>query len=180
MLRTHHVLTAALLFIGLFFAGCAATRPPVAAAAPQRAATVAPPLQRRLRHPSRWPIRSPTSSRLSIVISRPASRSSSSATSSRRRVEFNRALDVLLESAYGARSEPRIREHFDRLVERISAFELTALAQGDGFAEKKYEPASIDDLLAHLHLPDEAPSARDQTRRWPRTSSQRTTTSTSR
>src|SRR5204863_2947810 len=46
------------------------------------------------------------------------------------------------------RSEPRIREHFDRLVERISATELTSLAQGDGFTEKKYQSASIDDLLA--------------------------------
>src|SRR5690348_9319071 len=64
------------------------------------------------------------------------------------KMEFNRALEVVLESPYGARSEPRIREHFDRLVERISAYELTALAQGDGFTEKKYEPASIDDLLA--------------------------------
>jgi membrane-bound lytic murein transglycosylase D len=61
---------------------------------------------------------------------------------------FNQALEVLLESPYGARSEPRIREHFDRLVERISAYEVIALAQGDGFTEKKYEPASIDDLLA--------------------------------
>jgi membrane-bound lytic murein transglycosylase D len=71
--------------------------------------------------------------------------------------EFNRALDVLLESPYGARTEPRIREHFDRLVERISAYEVTALAQGDGFAEKKYEPASIDDLLAITTFPP-APS----------------------
>jgi membrane-bound lytic murein transglycosylase D len=64
------------------------------------------------------------------------------------KTEFNRALEVLLESPYGARTEPRIREHFDRLVERISAYEVTALAEGDGFAEKKYEPASIDELLA--------------------------------
>jgi len=64
------------------------------------------------------------------------------------KAEFNRALDMLLESPYGARTEPRIREHFDRLVERISAYEVTALAQGDGFAEKRYEPASIDELLA--------------------------------
>jgi membrane-bound lytic murein transglycosylase D len=67
--------------------------------------------------------------------------------------EFNRALDILLESPYGARTEPRIREQFDRLVERISAYEVTALAQGDGFAEKKYEPASIDDLLAITTFP---------------------------
>jgi membrane-bound lytic murein transglycosylase D len=62
--------------------------------------------------------------------------------------EFNRAVDVLLESAYGARTEPRIREHFDRLVDRISAYEVRALATGDGFTEKMYEPASIDELLA--------------------------------
>jgi membrane-bound lytic murein transglycosylase D len=62
--------------------------------------------------------------------------------------EFNRAVDVLLESPYGARTEPRIREHFDRLVDRISTYEVRALATGDGFTEKKYEAASIDELLA--------------------------------
>jgi peptidoglycan lytic transglycosylase D len=64
------------------------------------------------------------------------------------RKAFDLAVDVLLQSPYGARSEPRIREHFDRIVERISTYEASALAQGDGFTEKKYEPASIDDLLA--------------------------------
>src|SRR5215204_4848303 len=62
--------------------------------------------------------------------------------------EFNRAIDVLLESPYGGRTEPRIREHFDRLVDRISTYEVRALATGDGFTEKRYETASIDDLLA--------------------------------
>src|ERR1700730_13337204 len=55
--------------------------------------------------------------------------------------EFNRAVDLLLESPYGGRTEPRIREHFDRLVDRISAYELKAVAPGDGFTEKRYEPA---------------------------------------
>jgi membrane-bound lytic murein transglycosylase D len=64
------------------------------------------------------------------------------------KAEFNRALEVLLESPYGARTEPRIREHFDRLVDRISAYEITALAEGDGFSEKPSEPATIDELFA--------------------------------
>ncbi len=64
------------------------------------------------------------------------------------RQEFNRAIDVLLESPFGARTDARVREHFDRLVDRISAYEVKALAEGDGFTEKKYEPASIDELLA--------------------------------
>jgi len=64
------------------------------------------------------------------------------------KIEFDKAVDMLLESPYGGRTEPRIREHFDRLVDRISAYEVKALAQGDGFTEKQYEPASIDELLA--------------------------------
>jgi membrane-bound lytic murein transglycosylase D len=64
------------------------------------------------------------------------------------RASFDLAIEVLLKSPYGARTEARIRRHFDQLVERISAHELMALAQGDGFVEKKTEPASIDKLLA--------------------------------
>ena len=64
------------------------------------------------------------------------------------RQEFDRAVNLLLESPYGGRAEPRIREHFDRLIDRISTFEVKALADGDGFTEKRYEPASIDELLA--------------------------------
>jgi membrane-bound lytic murein transglycosylase D len=69
------------------------------------------------------------------------------------RQEFDTAVTVLIESPYGGRTEPRIREHFDRLVDRISAYELKALAEGDGFTEKKYAPASIDDLLAMSGTP---------------------------
>ncbi len=71
----------------------------------------------------------------------------------RARTEFDRAVDVLLESRYGARTDPRMREHFDRLIDRISAHEVSALAKGDGFAEKKYEPASIDELLKIATFP---------------------------
>jgi membrane-bound lytic murein transglycosylase D len=63
------------------------------------------------------------------------------------RVEFDQALDVLLQSPYGARSDARLRDHFDKLVDRISAREVASLAAGDGFAEKPSEPASIDELL---------------------------------
>ena len=63
------------------------------------------------------------------------------------KTEFDRALDALLESPGGARSDPRLREHFDRLVDRISVLEQAALATGDGFSETKSEPAAIDSLL---------------------------------
>ena len=63
------------------------------------------------------------------------------------RQEFDRAVNVLLEAPYGARTDARLREHFDRLIDRVNAYEVTALAQGDGFAEKRYEAAPIDELL---------------------------------
>ncbi len=69
------------------------------------------------------------------------------------RTEFDRAIDLLLESPYGARTDARLRDHFDRLVDRINAYEVTALRQGDGFAEKKDEPASIDALLTIATFP---------------------------
>jgi membrane-bound lytic murein transglycosylase D len=51
--------------------------------------------------------------------------------------------------------------HFDRMLERISGYELTALAQADGFAEKASEPAPIDELLASPTF--EPPAATSQT-----------------
>jgi membrane-bound lytic murein transglycosylase D len=62
--------------------------------------------------------------------------------------EFDAAINVLINSPYGGRTEPRVREQFDHLVDRISTYEVKALAEGDGFTEKTYEPASLDELLA--------------------------------
>lgn len=85
----------------------------------------------------------------------------------RAKTEFDRALDVLLESPLGARSNAALREHFDRLVDRISAYELRALAEGDGFAERPTVPASLDDLLAMstFDLPAPPPALRDTVER---------------
>jgi membrane-bound lytic murein transglycosylase D len=63
------------------------------------------------------------------------------------RTEFNRALELVMQFSSGPRADARLREHFDRLVERISAVEIAALAEGDGFAEQRSEPAAIDALL---------------------------------
>ena len=64
------------------------------------------------------------------------------------RKSFDLAIEMLLESPYGARTEPRLRLHFDRLVDRINALEVVALRQGDGFTEKRAEAAVIDALLS--------------------------------
>jgi membrane-bound lytic murein transglycosylase D len=65
----------------------------------------------------------------------------------RAREQFDRALDVLLQSPEGVRANARLHEHVDRLVDRISALEAAAFAAGDGFTETRSEPASIDALV---------------------------------
>ncbi|HUQ89783.1 MAG TPA: LysM peptidoglycan-binding domain-containing protein [Vicinamibacterales bacterium] len=75
------------------------------------------------------------------------------------KAEFDRALDTLLESPGGARADARLREHFERLVDRISVLEQAALTAGDGFSETKSEPAAIDALLAIETFETTAPKA---------------------
>lgn len=66
----------------------------------------------------------------------------------RAREHFDAAVDVLLSLAGGARADARLSAEYDRLLDRISALELMALREGDGFTEAKSEPAAIDELLS--------------------------------
>ena len=146
MLRPRHGLPGAIVALGLLSAGCATTKVQTHAAAATAPAIEAPALAA----PAPQTPPDPVSDLIAASNHHFESgqRELQVGHLEQAKTEFNRALEVLFESPFGARSEPRIREHFDRLVEKISAYEVTALAQGDGFTEKAYEPASIDDLLA--------------------------------
>jgi len=74
------------------------------------------------------------------------------------RQEFDQAIEVLMRAPYGVDGDVRLHRQYDLLVDRISTEEIAALAQGDGFTEKKYEPASIDRLLALSTFGQPAPS----------------------
>ena len=77
----------------------------------------------------------------------------------RAKSSFNASLEVLLQAPEPVRNDGRVRQHLDRLVDRIAALELTALANGDGFTERATEPASIDQLLAISTLDTTPPTA---------------------
>jgi len=64
------------------------------------------------------------------------------------REHFDRAIDTLLASPGGTRNDPRLDAALARLVDRISALDVIALREGDGFTEARSEPAVIDELLA--------------------------------
>ncbi len=76
--------------------------------------------------------------------------------------EFNAAIDGMLQSPIGLQEDRRLSKAFDSLVDRIHAYELQALRQGDGFTEPSYQPAPLDELQA-LTFPDN-PQLREKIR----------------
>jgi membrane-bound lytic murein transglycosylase D len=60
------------------------------------------------------------------------------------RLEFDRALGLLLESDLDVADDVRLRSAFDRLVEDIHGLEVMAVERGDVLSERRYEPAPIE------------------------------------
>ena len=58
---------------------------------------------------------------------------------------FDRAFNVMVQSQLDIRSDDRLQNEFDKLVEGINSLELVALKEGDGFTEQRSEPAPIDE-----------------------------------
>ena len=52
---------------------------------------------------------------------------------------------MLLGSDLDVRSDERLQQELDRVLDGVNGFELTALQEGDGFTEQKSEPAPIDE-----------------------------------
>ena len=58
---------------------------------------------------------------------------------------FDRAFNLLLGSSLDVRSDQRLQQEFDRVLDGVNGLELQALHEGDGFTEQKSEPAPIDE-----------------------------------
>jgi membrane-bound lytic murein transglycosylase D len=145
MLTRHHGLRGVLCALTLLSAACAARTPAVATEAP-----AAKPVAVEQSGPVAAPEPDPTDALIAVSEEHfnAGQRELREGHLEAARTAFDQAVQVLLDSPGGARATPRLGEHLDRLVDRISGLELTALAQADGFAENAAEPASIDQLLA--------------------------------
>jgi len=69
------------------------------------------------------------------------------------REEFDRALDKLLASGFDIDADPRLGNLYRHIVETVSADELEAFRDGDGFREQKATPAPIDEI-AEVPIPE--------------------------
>lgn len=61
---------------------------------------------------------------------------------------FDRAFNILLQGPPEVRSNDRLEQEFDKIVEGTHNLELLALKEGDGFSEQPSEPAPIDEANA--------------------------------
>jgi membrane-bound lytic murein transglycosylase D len=60
------------------------------------------------------------------------------------KMNFDRAVDLMLSSGIDIRSEPGLQEEFDRIVDAVNSLEMEALKQGNGFVPKVEEtPADV-------------------------------------
>ena len=62
------------------------------------------------------------------------------------REEFDQSLDVLLASGFDLDGDPRLSDLYHHIVDTVSADELEAFRDGDGFREQKATPAPIDEI----------------------------------
>src|SRR5579872_2702192 len=58
---------------------------------------------------------------------------------------FDQAFNLLLGSSLDVRTDERLQQEFDRVLDGANGLELQALQEGDGFAQQKSEPAPIDE-----------------------------------
>ena len=62
------------------------------------------------------------------------------------RQQFDRSLDMLLESGLDIQGNARLSALFDKIVSTVHSAELIAFREGDGFSEQKSAPAPIDEI----------------------------------
>jgi hypothetical protein len=75
------------------------------------------------------------------------------------REHFDAAIDMLLKMPAGARSDARSQAAYERLLDRITAFDVLSIREADGVAEARTEPAAIDVLLSAATIERPSPKA---------------------
>jgi len=53
------------------------------------------------------------------------------------KVEFDRAVDLMLASGIDIKSNPQLQDEFDKIVDEVNGLEMEALKQGNGFVPKE-------------------------------------------
>ncbi len=66
----------------------------------------------------------------------------------RARRNFDLSLEIVLRAGTAINQQERVERHREGLIDRIHAYEIAALKEGDGFTEETYESAPIDEFAS--------------------------------
>ena len=70
--------------------------------------------------------------------------------------DFDRAVDILMQSPVDIKSDDRLEQEFDKITEEIHNLEMNAFKEGDGFTEQQAEPAPADEANTAATFPADA------------------------
>jgi membrane-bound lytic murein transglycosylase D len=84
------------------------------------------------------------------------------------RQQFDRSLDMLMQSGLDIQGDQRLSDLFDKIVSEVNSAELIASREGDGTGEQKSAPAPIDEIATTVAPDDGAPTAPVDVRLRPR------------
>ncbi|MGA8044369.1 MAG: lytic transglycosylase, partial [Terracidiphilus sp.] len=138
--------------LALSLAGCTPSgHKPASAPAPQAAAPALPAQQQAAPPAAAKPQQAPTLQQLraQALISNVEKAYASGQAAYRKgnlpeaKVEFDRAVDLMLASGLDIKSDPQLQDEFDRIVDSVNALEMESLKQGSGFAPA-VEPSPAD------------------------------------
>jgi membrane-bound lytic murein transglycosylase D len=77
------------------------------------------------------------------------------------KLEFDRAVDLMLSSGIDIKNTPELQEEFDRIVDAVQALEMEALKQGNGFVPREEEtPADVAEDVTFVVDPNIVAKAR--------------------
>ena len=79
------------------------------------------------------------------------------------KADFDRAFNLLVSYPQGVKSDDRLSDEFDKIVEAVNDLEMQALKQGDGFTAQAAEPAPIDEANAVTFPVDQSIKAKAET-----------------
>lgn len=143
---------AACTVLAVTLAGCTPTDHASApqAATPQVTAPALPaPAPATAVRASQQPSKSPQQQRVEVLIGQVEKAYANGQASYKKgdlptaKAEFDRAVDLLLTSDIDIKSEPRLQDEFDRVVDGINGLEMEALKIGNGFVPKE-EPTPAE------------------------------------
>jgi membrane-bound lytic murein transglycosylase D len=79
------------------------------------------------------------------------------------KVEFDRAVDLMLTSGIDIKGNSRLQEEFDRIVDKVNGLEMEALKQGNGFVPKdEPSPAEVASDVTFVVDPNIVAKAKTQ------------------